>query len=82
MDNRKDLPEVSYSTALDYFVGACFSFVTMSIIQFAAVHFFTKHGGGQVPPETDSEDDSEEELHKNDIHVLVSVPQCLQSSYP
>ncbi len=57
IDNRKDLPEVSYSTALDYFVGTCFGFVMVSIIQFSGVHFFTKHGGGQAAaaPESDSE---------------------------
>jgi gamma-aminobutyric acid receptor subunit alpha len=50
LDNRNDLPKVSYSTALDYFVGTCFAFVLASIIQFAGVHYFTKHGSGEVPP--------------------------------
>ncbi len=59
VDTRKDLPEVSYSTALDYFVGTCFTFVLVSIIQFSGVHFFTKHGSGEIPPETDSEQETE-----------------------
>ena len=61
MDNRKDLPQLSYSTALDYFVGTCFAFVMVSVIQFAGVHFFTKHGSGEIPPETDSEEEEGEE---------------------
>jgi len=48
IDNRHDLPRVSYSTALDYYVGTCFAFVLASILQFAAVHFFTKRGGGEA----------------------------------
>ena len=36
IDNRRDLPEVSYSTALDYFLGTCFSMVLATILQFAS----------------------------------------------
>ena len=57
IDNRTDLPKVSYSTALDYFVGMCFAFVLASIIQFASVHFFTKHGSGELSPDSDEEDE-------------------------
>ncbi|CAD5114971.1 DgyrCDS4001 [Dimorphilus gyrociliatus] len=57
VDNRDDLPKVSYSTALDYFVNMCFAFVLAAIIQFASVHFFTKHGSGEVFFESDMEDD-------------------------
>ena len=39
IDNRRDLPKVSYSTALDYFVGICFAFVLAAIIQFATGWF-------------------------------------------
>ena len=60
IENRRDLPKVSYSTALDYFVGACFASVLATIIEFASVHFFTKHGSGEVflvtPETTDDED--------------------------
>ncbi|KAK2169071.1 hypothetical protein LSH36_12g07036 [Paralvinella palmiformis] len=48
IENRRDLPKVSYSTALDYFVAVCFAFVLATILQFAGVHFFTKHGSGEV----------------------------------
>lgn len=47
IDNRRDLPRVSYSTALDFYVGTCFAFVLTTIIQFAGVHFHTKHGSGE-----------------------------------
>ena len=33
LDNRNDLPKVSYSTALDYFVAVCFVSVMASIIE-------------------------------------------------
>ena len=92
IDNRRDLPEVSYSTALDYFLGTCFGLVLATILQFASkqrhneqlktndwlrvmirsmhrthststgVHYFTKHGSGEVEPlvESDIEDAQEE----------------------
>ena len=47
IDNRRDLPKVSYSTALDYFVAICFAFILATILEFAGVHFFTKHGSGE-----------------------------------
>ena len=47
IDNRRDLPKVSYSTALDYYVGVSFASVLATIMEFAGVHFFTKHGSGE-----------------------------------
>ncbi|KAL4230954.1 Gamma-aminobutyric acid receptor subunit alpha-4 [Mactra antiquata] len=47
LDNRTDLPRVSYSTALDVYVAICFLFVLATIIQFAAVHYYTKFGCGE-----------------------------------
>ena len=61
IDTRHDLPKVSYSTALDIFVGVCFGFVLASIIQFASVHFFTKTGYGEVMPSDESEDEDEDQ---------------------
>ena len=49
LDNRTDLPRVSYSTALDIYVAICFVFVLATILQFAAVHYFTKYGCGEGP---------------------------------
>ena len=60
IDNRRDIPKVSYATALDYFVGGCFTFVLATIIQFAGVHFFTKHGSGEIMHDSDSEDVEDE----------------------
>ena len=62
IDNRRDIPKVSYSTALDYFVGACFTFVFASIIQFSGVHYFTKHGSGEIIHDPDSDEDDEFEV--------------------
>ena len=56
IDNRTDLPKVSYSTAIDYFLAVCFAFVFASILQFASVHFFTKQGTGDPMPD-DIQDD-------------------------
>ena len=57
IENRRDIPKVSYSTALDYFVGTCFTFVLATIIQFAGVHYFTKHGSGEIIHDSDSEEE-------------------------
>jgi len=68
IENRRDLPKVSYSTALDYFVAVCFAFVLATILQFAGVHFFTKHGSGEVYiiPESSSDDDDDDD--DDDVH--------------
>ncbi|XP_050299183.1 gamma-aminobutyric acid receptor alpha-like isoform X2 [Anthonomus grandis grandis] len=47
LEARKDLPKVSYPTALDYFVFLSFSFIFATILQFAVVHYFTKYGSGE-----------------------------------
>ncbi|XP_025087409.1 gamma-aminobutyric acid receptor alpha-like [Pomacea canaliculata] len=44
LDSRDDLPRVTYSTALDIYVLMCFFFVFATIVQFAAVHHYTKYG--------------------------------------
>uniref|UniRef100_A0A1I8IWN6 Gamma-aminobutyric acid receptor alpha-like n=1 Tax=Macrostomum lignano TaxID=282301 RepID=A0A1I8IWN6_9PLAT len=48
MDSRADLPRVSYSTAIDWYVAICFTFVLSTLLQFAAVHYFTKAGTGEL----------------------------------
>ncbi|XP_074650714.1 gamma-aminobutyric acid receptor subunit alpha-2-like [Tubulanus polymorphus] len=62
IDNRTSLPKVSYSTALDWYLATCFAFVLATIIQFAGVHYFTKHGSGELhlmllDPEDEEEDE-------------------------
>ena len=59
IDKPSGFPKVSYSTALDYFVAICFAFVLASILQFAGVHFFTKHGSGETFLDSDEEEDEE-----------------------
>ncbi|ELU14206.1 hypothetical protein CAPTEDRAFT_100858 [Capitella teleta] len=74
IDNRRDIPKVSYSTALDYFVGTCFAFILATIIQFAAVHYFTKHGSGEIMPlDSDGEDDVVDHNVCEDGQVLPSM---------
>ncbi|XP_029161417.1 gamma-aminobutyric acid receptor alpha-like isoform X2 [Nylanderia fulva] len=47
LEARTDLPKVPYPTALDFFVFLSFAFIFATIIQFAVVHYFTKHGSGE-----------------------------------
>ena len=47
LEARTDLPQVSYPTALDYFVFISFMSIFTTVVQFALVHFFTKVGGGE-----------------------------------
>ncbi len=42
MDSRGALARVRYATALDHFLLLCFLFVIGAMLQFAAVHYFTK----------------------------------------
>ncbi|XP_068229630.1 gamma-aminobutyric acid receptor alpha-like [Palaemon carinicauda] len=66
LEARKDLPKVSYSTALDLFVWLSYGFIFATIIEFAFVHIFTKVGSGEVylsesSSEADSDDEPDEE---------------------
>ncbi|XP_026089944.1 gamma-aminobutyric acid receptor subunit alpha-6 isoform X1 [Carassius auratus] len=38
---RHSLPKVSYATAMDWFIAVCFAFVFSSLIEFAAVNYFS-----------------------------------------
>ncbi|XP_066937073.1 gamma-aminobutyric acid receptor alpha-like isoform X1 [Macrobrachium rosenbergii] len=67
LEARKDLPKVSYSTALDLFVWLSYGFIFATIIEFAFVHIFTKVGSGEVYlSESSSEADSDEEQDEED----------------
>lgn len=63
LDNRTYLPKVSYSTALDVYVAMCYVFVLATLIQFAAVHYFTKYDSGEDNLQVDdiSENESSED---------------------
>lgn len=73
IDNRRDLPKVSYSTALDYFLGMSFAFVLATIIQFAGVHFFTKNGSGELFHDSDTEDEDDDEGDYHEVNILVGL---------
>lgn len=42
LDSRTDLPKVHYATALDWFILMSFGYCIATLLQFAAVHYFTK----------------------------------------
>ncbi|XP_013411589.1 gamma-aminobutyric acid receptor alpha-like [Lingula anatina] len=60
MENKMDLPKTSTSTALDWFFIMCFTYIIATMLEFAAVHYFTKIGSGEVDV-TWAEDEEEEE---------------------
>lgn len=41
-DVRNDIPSVPYATALDWFLYMCYLFLFASLLEFTAVHYFTK----------------------------------------
>merc|ERR1712038_1017391 len=47
LEARKDLPKVTYPTALDYFVFISFMYIFSTVVQFGLVHHFTKLGSGE-----------------------------------
>jgi gamma-aminobutyric acid receptor subunit alpha len=51
---------VAYATALDWFIVMCYLFITMTLIEYAIVHYFTKIGSGDIASE-EHEGSSEEE---------------------
>lgn len=48
IEGKKDLPKVSYVTALDCFLAVCFIFVFSTLFEFALVHFYTKARTGDL----------------------------------
>ena len=64
LESRSDLPRVSYTTALDIYIAMAFFFVLATMVQFAAVHNYTKHGYGEPlpqPPDGHATGDEDEE---------------------
>lgn len=41
ISERQTIPRVGYATAMDYFITGCFIFCFMSLVEFAAVNYFT-----------------------------------------
>ncbi|KAJ1521630.1 hypothetical protein ONE63_003277 [Megalurothrips usitatus] len=50
LDSRKDLPKVRHATALDWFLLMSFLYCFATLLQFAAVHYFTKLSRPPPPP--------------------------------
>jgi gamma-aminobutyric acid receptor subunit alpha len=48
IEGKKDLPKVSYLTALDCFLAVCFIFVFSTLFEFAIVHYYTKARTGDL----------------------------------
>ena len=48
IEGKKDLPKVSYITALDCFLAVCFIFVFSTLFEFALVHYYTKARTGDL----------------------------------
>ena len=70
LDSRDNLPRVTYSTALDIYVLMCFFFVFATIVQFAAVHHFTKYGTAEHMERPAGRDtDSDEEVWSCGVSV-------------
>ena len=74
LESRSDLPRVSYTTALDIYIAMAFMFVLATMVQFAAVHNFTKHGYGEpvLPPASPLEEEDEE--HEKLVSITESCP--------
>ncbi|XP_066154466.1 gamma-aminobutyric acid receptor alpha-like [Euwallacea fornicatus] len=73
LEARKDLPKVSYPTALDYFVFLSFSFIFATIIQFAIVHYFTKYGSGECYFSADLSSDDESDVEEDDWRTCEKI---------
>ncbi|XP_052278061.1 gamma-aminobutyric acid receptor alpha-like isoform X2 [Dreissena polymorpha] len=72
LESRSDLPRVSYTTALDIYIAMAFVFVLATMVQFAAVHNFTKHGYGEpMPPPPGGHTTEEEEDENNEREKLL-----------
>ena len=45
LDSRTSLPKVHYATGLDWFLVCSFAYCIATLLEFAAVHYFTKVQG-------------------------------------
>ncbi|KAL3266303.1 hypothetical protein HHI36_010482 [Cryptolaemus montrouzieri] len=59
LDSRTDLPKVKYATALDWFLLMNFFYCIATLLEFAAVHYFTKVGSGEIPVDEEDWEDYE-----------------------
>ncbi|CAF1551930.1 unnamed protein product [Adineta ricciae] len=80
IEGKKDLPKVSYVTALDLFLAVCFIFVFSTLFEFALVHYYTKARTGDLNENmrdledyvirNDKTNINERDEPNNDIHLL------------
>ncbi|XP_055895587.1 gamma-aminobutyric acid receptor alpha-like isoform X3 [Biomphalaria glabrata] len=69
IENKSQLPKVSYITALDVYVALCFVFAIATTIEFAVVHYFTKYGTGEPLMLSSDEDSSEDEISEENTSL-------------
>ncbi|GAU93884.1 hypothetical protein RvY_05751-2 [Ramazzottius varieornatus] len=74
-DQKDVLPKTSYPTALEWYILICNLYVSASIIQFAAVHFFTKTGFEEINIKTEvtAATDDEWEVEHDGSKMKVSA---------
>ncbi|CAF3907934.1 unnamed protein product [Rotaria magnacalcarata] len=80
MEGKKDLPKVSYLTALDCFIAVCFIFVFSTLFEFALVHYYTKARTGDLNENmreledyiirNDDPDSNDHHATNNDVHLV------------
>ncbi|CAF2467658.1 unnamed protein product [Rotaria sp. Silwood2] len=80
IEGKKDLPKVSYITALDCFLAVCFIFVFSTLFEFALVHYYTKARTGDLNENmreledyiirNDDSDTNDNEFSSSDIHLV------------
>lgn len=83
LESRSDLPRVSYTTALDIYIAMAFVFVLATMVQFAAVHNYTKHGYGEPlppPPEGHGTEDDDDEEHEKLVISFFALYDTKSSS--
>ncbi|GFN78027.1 gamma-aminobutyric acid receptor subunit alpha-6 [Plakobranchus ocellatus] len=73
IENKSQLPKVSYITALDIYVALCFVFVIATTIEFAVVHYFTKYGTGEPLMLSSDDESSMDEMSSEDNTSLGSL---------
>ncbi|CAF1259543.1 unnamed protein product [Rotaria sordida] len=90
IEGKKDLPQVSYITALDCFLAVCFIFVFSTLFEFAFVHYYTKARTGDLNEnmreledyiiQNDDSDPNDNELTSSDIHLVYRPSIIIRSS--
>ena len=76
LEARKNLPEVPYATALDVFLFISYMYIILTVIQFGAVHHYTKLGSGEFyPEELEAEISFSKRGHKQVEEIFANLRQ-------